>query len=78
MRRGVPSSVHRVILVTGDVVTVTTLADGQQIAAVAGRWTRSAEYGCRSAAADLYVVPDEAVACSARTGSTPGSSTSPP
>ncbi len=56
-----PASTHRVTLVTGDVVTVTTLANGKQIAdvdrpdeAVGG--VRMQEIG-----GDLYVVPDEAV-----------------
>lgn len=56
-----PSSRHRVTLVTGDVVTLTTLADGNQIAdvdrpddAVGG--VRMQEIGD-----DVYVIPDEAV-----------------
>ncbi len=56
-----PSGKHRVTLITGDVVTVTTLADGKQVAdvdrpedAVGG--VRMQEYG-----GDLYVLPDEAV-----------------
>jgi subtilisin family serine protease len=50
-----PSATHRVTLVTGDVVTVTTTADGRQIADAVGG-VRMQESG-----GDLYVVPDEAV-----------------
>jgi subtilisin family serine protease len=57
-----PSSTHTVTLVTGDVVTVRTLADGRQIADV--RRPPDAVGGVRlqETNGDLYVVPDEALA----------------
>jgi subtilisin family serine protease len=56
-----PSATHKVTLVTGDVVTVTTMAGGNQIADVdrpdgAAGGVRLQEIG-----GDLYVIPDEAV-----------------
>jgi subtilisin family serine protease len=56
-----PTSAHRVTLVTGDVVTVRTLADGKQTADV--RRPADAVGGVRlqERQGDLYVIPDEAV-----------------
>ena len=62
----VPS--HTITLVTGDTVTVTTLADGRQVADV--RRPESATGGVRlqQSGGDLYVLPDEALgAADART-----------
>ena len=57
-----PTSAHRVTLVTGDVVTVRTLADGKQVADV--RRPLGAEGGVSMQTrqgGDLYVIPDETV-----------------
>ena len=61
MRHDVPSSTHKVTLVTGDVVTVTTLADGQQIADVNRPVDAVGGVRIQERGGDLYVVPDEAV-----------------
>ncbi|MFF3415444.1 S8 family serine peptidase [Streptomyces sp. NPDC002698] len=55
-----PSATHEVTLVTGDVVTVTTMADGRQTADV--RRPDSAVGGVKiqEIKGDLFVVPDEA------------------
>jgi Subtilase family/PA domain len=57
-----PQVVHRVTLITGDVVTVTTLADGKQIADVDRPDTAVGGVRLQEVGGDLYVVPDEAVA----------------
>ncbi len=56
-----PTSAHKVTLVTGDVVTVRTLADGKQTADV--RRPRGAVGGVQmqTRQGDLYVIPDETV-----------------
>jgi subtilisin family serine protease len=56
-----PSSAHRVTLVTGDVVTVTTLADGRQIADVDRPDGALGGVRMQESDGDLYVIPDEAV-----------------
>ena len=56
-----PSSTHRVTLVTGDVVTVTTTTDGRQIADVDRPAGAVGGVRMQESAGDLYVVPDEAV-----------------
>src|SRR5215213_6251944 len=56
-----PSSTHRVTLVTGDVVTVTTLADGHQTADVRRPVDAVGGVRMQERDGDLYVVPDEAV-----------------
>ncbi len=60
-RRDVPSSVHKVTLVTGDVVTLTTMADGQQIADVKRPAGAVGGVRMQKQGNDLYVIPDEAV-----------------
>src|SRR4051794_32225629 len=57
----VSSSTHRVTLVTGDVVTVTTLADGHQVADVHRPVGAFGGVRMEERQGDLYVVPDEAV-----------------
>jgi subtilisin family serine protease len=57
-----PEVTHKVTLVTGDVVTVTTLADGRQIADVDRPADAVGGVRMQEAGGDLYVVPDEAVA----------------
>jgi hypothetical protein len=57
-----PQVTHKVTLVTGDVVTVTTLADGKQIADVDRPDNAVGGVRMQEAGGDLYVVPDEAVA----------------
>jgi hypothetical protein len=54
-------SSHTVTLVTGDVVTVRTLADGQQIADVDRPDDAVGGVRLQEINGDLYVVPDEAV-----------------
>ena len=56
------SAKHRVTLVTGDVVTVTTLAGGQQVADVDRPADAVGGVRMQESGGDLYVVPDEAVA----------------
>ncbi|WP_243060069.1 S8 family serine peptidase [Nocardioides sp. SR21] len=56
-----PSSRHRVTLVTGDVVTVTTLADGSQVADVDRPDDAVGGVRVQESGGDLYVIPDEAV-----------------
>ena len=56
-----PSATHKVTLVTGDVVTVTTLADGKQTADVDRPDGAVGGVRCRRRQGDLYVIPDEAV-----------------
>ena len=60
-RRDVPSSTHKVTLVTGDVVTLTTMADGHQIADVKRPADAVGGVRMQKRGNDLYVVPDEAV-----------------
>ncbi len=57
-----PSATHKVTLVTGDVVTVRTLADGRQIADVDRPDDAVGGVRMQEIQGDLYVVPDEAVA----------------
>ena len=59
--RHADSSAHKVTLVTGDVVTVTTLADGKQIADVDRPDDAVGGVRMQELEGDLYVVPDEAV-----------------
>ena len=61
VHRDVPSSTHRVTLVTGDVVTVSTLAGGHQIADVRRPLDAVGGVRMQQRGGDLYVVPDEAV-----------------
>jgi len=56
-----PSSRHRVTLVTGDVVTVTTLADGTQTADVDRPDSAVGGVRMQESGEHLYVIPDEAV-----------------
>ena len=57
---GQPSTAtHTVTLVTGDVVTVTTLAGGQQTAAVDRPDGATGGVHVRESGGDLYVLPDE-------------------
>ena len=56
-----PSSRHQVTLVTGDVVTVTTLADHHQIADVDRPAGAVGGVRMQESGGDLYVIPDEAV-----------------
>jgi len=62
--RPAPTSLssHTVTLVTGDVVTVTTLADGRQIADVDRPDDAVGGVRLQEINGDLYVVPDEAMA----------------
>src|SRR3954447_20542152 len=60
MKRDVPSSTHKVTLVTGDVVTLTTLADGRQIADVHRPVDAVGGVRMQTRGHDLYVIPDEA------------------
>ncbi len=57
-----PSATHKVTLVTGDVVTVTTMADGRQVADVDRPDDAVGGVRMQEIQGDLYVVPDEAVA----------------
>jgi subtilisin family serine protease len=61
VHRDVPSSTHKVTLVTGDVVTLTTLANGQQLADVDRPPGAVGGVRMQTRGHDLYVVPDEAV-----------------
>ncbi len=54
-----PSATHRVTLVTGDVVTVTTMADGKQTADVDRPDGAVGGVQLRKIRGDLFVVPDE-------------------
>src|SRR5262245_66441408 len=56
-----PSARHKVTLVTGDVVTVTTLADGRQLADVKRPSGVLGGVRMQESGRDLYVIPDEAV-----------------
>ena len=56
-----PSSSHKVTLVTGDVVTLTTLADGKQVADVHRPVGAVGGVRMQERKGDLYVVPDEAI-----------------
>ncbi|MFI8521091.1 S8 family peptidase [Streptomyces sp. NPDC085481] len=55
-----PSATHKVTLVTGDVVTVTTTADGRQIAEVDRPDSAVGGVKVQQIKGDLFVVPDEA------------------
>ncbi|WP_327715344.1 S8 family serine peptidase [Streptomyces sp. NBC_00490] len=55
-----PSATHRVTLVTGDVVTVTTAADGTQSADVDRPDSAVGGVKFRQIQGDLFVIPDEA------------------
>ena len=57
-----PASRHKVTLVTGDVVTVTTLADGKQTADVDRPDSAVGGVRIQEIRGDLYVIPDEASA----------------
>ena len=73
-----PSSTHQVTLVTGDVVTVTTMADGKpdrRRRPARQRRRRRADAGDRQVTCTSS--PTRPWACSARTSSTGGCSTSP-
>ncbi|MGW2203142.1 S8 family peptidase [Streptomyces sp. NPDC001774] len=56
-----PSATHKVTLVTGDVVTVTTAADGRQTADVDRPDSAVGGVKLQEVKGDLFVVPDEAV-----------------
>ncbi|WP_405526606.1 S8 family serine peptidase [Streptomyces avidinii] len=56
-----PSATHKVTLVTGDVVTVTTMADGKQSAEVDRPDSAVGGVKIQQIKGDLFVVPDEAV-----------------
>ncbi|MDX2294188.1 MULTISPECIES: S8 family serine peptidase [Streptomyces] len=56
-----PSATHQVTLVTGDVVTVTTGADGRQTAEVDRPDSAVGGVRIQEIQGDLFVVPDEAV-----------------
>ncbi|MFG2644944.1 S8 family serine peptidase [Streptomyces sp. NPDC048370] len=55
-----PSPTHKVTLVTGDVVTVTTTADGKQIADVDRPDSAVGGVKFQQIKGDLFVIPDEA------------------
>lgn len=55
-----PSATHKVTLVTGDVVTVTTMADGKQTADVDRPDNAVGGVKMQEVKGDLFVVPDEA------------------
>jgi subtilisin family serine protease len=55
-----PSATHKVTLVTGDVVTVTTMADGKQTADVHRPDSAVGGVKIQEIKGDLFVVPDEA------------------
>ncbi|MFF7177700.1 S8 family serine peptidase [Streptomyces sp. NPDC008121] len=55
-----PSATHKVTLVTGDVVTVTTMADGKQTADVDRPDSAVGGVKVQQIKGDLFVVPDEA------------------
>ncbi|MEU8675446.1 S8 family serine peptidase [Streptomyces sp. NPDC048560] len=55
-----PSATHKVTLVTGDVVTVTTMADGKQTADVDRPDSAVGGVKIQQVKGDLFVVPDEA------------------
>ncbi|MFF1495320.1 S8 family serine peptidase [Streptomyces sp. NPDC058304] len=56
-----PSATHKVTLVTGDVVTVTTMADGRQTADVKRPESAVGGVKVQQVKGDLFVIPDEAV-----------------
>ncbi|CAG6390552.1 S8 family serine peptidase [Streptomyces cocklensis] len=55
-----PSATHKVTLVTGDVVTVTTMADGKQTADVDRPKSAVGGVKIQEIKGDLFVIPDEA------------------
>jgi hypothetical protein len=55
-----PSAAHKVTLVTGDVVTVTTMADGKQTAEVDRPDSAVGGVKIQEIKGDLFVIPDEA------------------
>ncbi|MFF0478552.1 hypothetical protein [Streptomyces sp. NPDC004284] len=55
-----PSATHKVTLVTGDVVTVTTTTDGKQIADVDRPDSAVGGVKLQEIKGDLYAIPDEA------------------
>ncbi|MFE1230367.1 S8 family serine peptidase [Streptomyces sp. NPDC058745] len=55
-----PSATHKVTLVTGDVVTVTTMADGKQAAEVDRPDSAVGGVKIQQIKGDLFVIPDEA------------------
>lgn len=54
------SATHKVTLVTGDVVTVTTMADGKQTAEVDRPDSAVGGVKIQQVKGDLFVIPDEA------------------
>ncbi len=60
-RRAQPASSVKVTLVTGDVVTVRTLADGSQITDVERPEGAAGSFRMQEVGGDLFVIPDEAV-----------------
>jgi len=60
-RRARPASAVKVTLVTGDVVTVRTLADGSQMADVDRPAGAVGSFRMQEVGGDLFVIPDEAV-----------------
>ncbi|WP_026058049.1 S8 family peptidase [Streptomyces sp. SS] len=56
-----PSATHKVTLVTGDVVTVTTTADGKQTADVDRPDSAVGGVKLQEIKGDLFVIPDEAI-----------------
>ncbi|MEV8535192.1 S8 family serine peptidase [Streptomyces sp. NPDC051211] len=56
-----PSATHKVTLITGDVVTVTTMADGKQTADVDRPDSAVGGVKIQEIKGDLFVTPDEAV-----------------
>ncbi|MEU9161396.1 S8 family serine peptidase [Streptomyces sp. NPDC048424] len=56
-----PSATHKVTLVTGDVVTVTTMADGKQTADVDRPKNAVGGVKVQQIKGDLFVIPDEAL-----------------
>ncbi len=55
-----PSATHKVTLVTGDIVTVTTMADGKQTADVDRPDSAVGGVKVQQIKGDLFVIPDEA------------------
>ncbi|MFB7337523.1 S8 family serine peptidase [Streptomyces adustus] len=60
-RPAAPAATHKVTLVTGDVVTVTTMADGEQTAEVDRPDSAVGGVKMQTANGHLFVIPDETV-----------------